>query len=357
MAPLIGNARALSAIQRGLAGGSPPHAWLFAGPAGVGKATLARWLAQALNCENNVVAEPNVGATGPSPPPAVEPCGECTQCVRISRGIHSDVVTITIPPAEDGVQHKDISVEQVREVEQAVSLAPFEGRTRVIIIDPADAMSIGAQNAFLKTLEEPPPNAIFVLIATREEDLLPTVHSRCRRIDFVLVPASEIEDALRERGIEEERARLLSRLAEGRPERALALADDAKRFEKRQELLEEASALGGMGMGDLMDMTERMSRQFRERREAVFDRLSAWLSWWRDVLLVQSGAEDSVANIDLFDRLRSDAEGFERPNVTAFVQALLKCRERLEANVQARIALDAMIVVTPRTREKLTANR
>jgi DNA polymerase-3 subunit delta' len=155
---------------------------------------------------------------------------------------------------------------------------------------------------------------------------------------------------LRERGIEDERARLLSRLAEGRPERGLAFADDAKRFEKRQELLEEASALGGMGMGDLMDMTERMSRQFRERREAVFERLSAWLSWWRDVLLVQSGAEDSAANIDLLERLRSDAQRYEREVVTRFVHAVLKCRERLEANVQARIALDAMAVRAPRER-------
>jgi len=334
--PLIGNPRALAAIQRALASGSPPHAWLFAGPGGVGKASLARWLAQAVNC----VATP--GGT------SAEPCGECAQCTRIARGIHADVVTVTIPPPEDGVQHKDISVEQVREIEQAVALAPFEGRTRVAIIDPADAMSTGAQNAFLKTLEEPPPNAVFVLIANREDALLPTVRSRCRLVDFGLVAAGEIETALRERGTDDDQARLLSRLAEGRPERALALAADAKRLEKRRELLEEASALGGMPMADLMDLTERMARQFREKREAVFDRLSAWLSWWRDVLLVQSGAGDGIANVDLTEVLQLDADRYERADVIAFVQSLTKCRERLEANVQARIALDATLVMAPR---------
>jgi DNA polymerase-3 subunit delta' len=380
--PLIGNPRALAAVQRALASGSPPHAWLFTGPAGVGKAALARWLAQAVNCERTVGAAGGVGARHAEPgqttdgvPPhdpvpdrtisqdasplraAVEPCGECAQCTRIARGIHSDVITITIPPPEDGVQHKDISVDQVREVEQAVALAPFEGRTRVVIIDPADAMSAGAQNAFLKTLEEPPPNAVFVLIARREHDLLPTVRSRCRKIEFGLVPAGEIEGALRERGSDEEQARLLSRLAEGRPERALALVADAKALDKRRDLLEEASALGGMPMADLMDLTDRMARQFREKREAVFERLSAWVSWWRDVLLVQSGAGDGIANIDLADALREDADRHGRTDVTAFVQALVKCRERLEANVQARIALDAMIVLAPRTNEstKLTA--
>ena len=141
MAPLIGNPRAVATVQRALASGSPPHAWLFAGPTGVGKAALARWLAQALNCEQTSVRRDETVA--------VEPCGECAQCTRIARDIHSDVLTVSIPPPEDGVQHKDISVEQVREVEQAVALAPFEGRTRVAIIDPADAMSDGAQYAFL----------------------------------------------------------------------------------------------------------------------------------------------------------------------------------------------------------------
>jgi DNA polymerase-3 subunit delta' len=280
----------------------------------------------------------------------VEPCGECPQCTRIARGIHSDVLFVSIPPSEPNEPlHKDISVEQVREVEQAVSLAPFEGRTRVVVIDPADAMSIGAQNAFLKTLEEPPPNAVFILIATQEDDLLATVRSRCRKIDFGLVAAGDIETALREREIEEKQARLLSRLAEGRPGRALTLVSDPKRLDKRRELLQEASALAAMPMADLMDLTERMARQFRERREAVFDRMGTWLSYWRDVLLVQSGASESIANIDLAELAETDGGHYERAEVIAFVQALMKCRERLEANVQARIALDAMIVAVPRS--------
>jgi DNA polymerase III delta prime subunit len=102
---------------------------------------------------------------GVEPHSTVEPCGSCAQCDRIARGIHADVSTITVLPPEDGVQHKDISVDQIREVEQMVSLAPFEGRRRVVIIDPADDMSIGAQNAFLKTLEDRRLTT-FVLIAS-----------------------------------------------------------------------------------------------------------------------------------------------------------------------------------------------
>jgi DNA polymerase-3 subunit delta' len=378
--PLIGNTRALAAVQRGLASGSPPHAWLFVGPEGVGKAGVARWLAQALNCERNVGGGGGVGArhqddgagtngvrrAGPSsqpgePPDAsplqgavepravVEPCGECAQCDRIERGIHSDVITVSIPaPEPNEPVHKDISVDQVREVERAAALAPFEGRTRVVIIDPADAMSIGAQNAFLKTLEEPPPNTAFVLTATREDRLLETVRSRCRRIEFTLVPLGEIEAALLGRGVEAERARLLARLAGGRPERALELADNPARIEKRREVLAQARELGSLPMADLMDLSERLAARFREDREAVLSRLEEWLGWWRDLVLVQSGAEEAVVNVDLLSGLREDSGRYEPKDVVVFVQALVTCRQRLERNVQARIALDALMVMAPR---------
>jgi DNA polymerase-3 subunit delta' len=377
--PLIGNARAVAAVQRALASASPPHAWLFVGPEGVGKAALARWLAQALNCVANVDAETGAGARlrgdvpasedvrksndagnpanvpdasplhdGVEPRSAVEPCRECTQCDRIARGIHADVSTITILPPENGTQHKDISVDQIREVERAVSLAPFEGRTRVVIIDPADDMSIGAQNAFLKTLEEPPPNTAFVLIATHEDALLQTVCSRCRRIGFTLVPVGEIENALREQGLDGERARLLARLAGGRPGRALVLAQEPARIEKRTEVLKQARELGSMPMADLMDLSERLAARFREDREAVLSRLAEWLGWWRDIVLVQSGAEEGVANVDLLGELREHASNYSRADAVTFVQALRECRRRLEGNVQARIALDAMMVMAPR---------
>jgi DNA polymerase-3 subunit delta' len=353
-APLIGNSRALSAVQRALASASPPHAWLFIGPEGVGKTALARWLAQAMNCERTVEGAPGVGATGPSPlHDDVAPCGECTQCERIGRGIHSDVVTVSIPPPEPNEpQHKDISVDQVREVERAVSLAPFEGRTRVVIIDPADAMSIGAQNAFLKTLEEPPPNAAFVLIATREDRLLETVRSRCRRVEFTLVPVGDIEAGLLARGVDEAQARLLARLAGGRPQRALELAENPSRVEKRREVLAEARELGPMPMADLMDLSERLAGRFRENREAVLSRLDEWLSWWRDLVLVQSGAEEAAVNVDLLDALREDGGRYPAKDVVAFLQALATCRQRLEGNVQARIALDALMVMAPRVNRK-----
>jgi len=373
MWPFIGNERAMAAVQRALAGGSPPHAWLFVGPERVGKGTLARMLAQAVNCER----VPGAGAWAQQPDTTAVSdtvdeahpddsanevqvaaplrgdsiaCGECRQCQRIAKGIHSDVQTVVIEMNEDGTQKKEISVDQVREVERSVALKPYEGRTRVVVIDPADAMSAGAQNAFLKTLEEPPPQVVFVLIATREERLLPTVRSRCRRVELGLAPRAEIEGALSARGADSEKAGLLARLARGRPGWVLAMAADASLLEKRRETLAQASALGEMPMADRFDLAERLSGRFKNDRDAVARLIDDWLGWWRDVMLVQAGAEDGVAHVDMVDELREDARRCLSMEVRGFVQALAECREHLEVNVQARIALDALMVQAPRRR-------
>jgi len=378
---LISNDRAVGAVSRALAGGSPPHAWLFVGPERLGKARLARWLAQALNCERVGVAPagaqhalgasvelPADGFTRSTGVPKAAgaaplqdapdrgdpfvPCGECAACRRIAAGIHADVQTVTVeqaPPEEP--QRKAISVEQLREVQQSAALNPFEGRTRVVIIDPADAMLPPAQNAFLKTLEEPPPNVVFVLIATQDQRLLPTVHSRCRRIEFSLVAAAAIEEALVERGVEPERAHLLARLAGGRAEWALEMAADPANLEARREVLEQAHELGAMAMADRMELAERLADQFRKDRDAVLDRLDGWLGWWRDVMLVSASggaAADGVANVDMLEMIRDDAERCEPAEVVRFVEALRECRQQLEQNVQARLALDALMVQAPR---------
>ncbi|HVP05367.1 MAG TPA: DNA polymerase III subunit delta' [Dehalococcoidia bacterium] len=327
---LIGNERAVRALQAGLAGGAANHAYLFAGPDGTGRAAAAKRLAQALNC------------TGAEPP-----CGECAPCRRIEGGIHADVQTLTIATDAEGAVRKAISVEQVREMEAAVALAPYEGRTRVVVIDPADAMSDGAQNAFLKTLEEPPPNAVFVLIAGNEERLLETVRSRCRRIEFRLVPASEIEAALVAQGVEGERARLLARLSGGRPGWALEAAASPRLLERRNESLGVARELPRLPLADRLDLAEKLSEAFKRDREPVMRQLDEWAGWWRDVLLAASGAGESIANVDETASLQADAGECDRAEVARFVQAIIDTRGYLAENVQSRIALDALMLAVP----------
>ena len=172
---LTGHRRLLELTARAALRGSLPPSLIFAGPEGVGKRLAAIALAQFVNC----------------PAPAVlDACGVCASCSRIARGVHPDV--LLIKPGETG----SIRIEQVRDAIDRSAYRPFEGKRRVVIVDDADAMVPEAQNAMLKTLEEPPAGSTFVLVTARPDVLLPTVRSRCQRLRFGMLAPSEIAAVL-----------------------------------------------------------------------------------------------------------------------------------------------------------------
>jgi len=341
---IIGNDRAVAALERALREGRVAHAYLFAGPERVGKRTLALKLAQALNCDRLVGAG---ASTFGGEERAVEPCSDCAPCRRIAAGFHADVQTVTVEEGEDGAQ-KGIHVSQVRDVERSAALKPFEGRSRFVIIDPADEMNAAAQNAFLKTLEEPPPQVVFVLVTADESRLLPTIRSRCRRLELRLPAVAEVEVALTARAVDPERARLLARLSRGRIGWALEAADDASLLERREELLAQARALASMSVAQRLELAERLAGDFKRRPEALFAALEAWRDWWRDVLLVQAVADDGVANIDRLAELREDAARYGRDGVAAFVRAVGEAGLNLRENAQPRLVLETLLLGAPR---------
>ena len=180
---VIGHRRVLELLARSAARDSLPPSLIFAGPAGTGKRLTATALAQALNCQQPIsTTEPTDAAkpsgTGQQHATSLDACGRCAACARIARGGHPDV--LVLEPGDTG----SIKIEQVREAIDSAAYRPFEGRRRVIIVDDADALVPAAQNALLKTLEEPPPSAVFILITARPDMLLPTVRSRCIRLWF-----------------------------------------------------------------------------------------------------------------------------------------------------------------------------
>jgi DNA polymerase-3 subunit delta' len=171
-----------------------PPSLIFAGPAGVGKRLTAIAVAQALNCQRPSPQAPShqPRAASPEPPaPSIDACGACAACTRIARGVHPDV--LVLEPGDNG----SIRIDQVREVIDRAAYRPFEGRRRVVIIDPADALVAAAQNALLKILEEPPSSSIFILVAPRPDVLLPTVRSRCIRLWFAEGATHQIDEDAR----------------------------------------------------------------------------------------------------------------------------------------------------------------
>src|SRR5258708_805954 len=184
-----GQDRAVRLLRRALSRGQPHHAYLFAGPEGVGKELLARLFAQAANCESD--------------PVDARPCGSCAACAGIARGNFPDVQWI-LPQSElvargklakadlEGAPSREIRVDEVRELARRLSLAPLRGRRKLAILTPAEALNERAQNTLLKTLEEPPPQTTFILVSAQPDQLLATVRSRCARVQLVPLPQAMI---------------------------------------------------------------------------------------------------------------------------------------------------------------------
>src|SRR5688572_23563558 len=215
-------------MSRAIVRGTLPPSLLMAGPAGVGKRRTAVAMAEALNC-----LQPH-----PADGLELDACGECTACRRIGRGVHPDV--IVIEPGESGT----IKIEQVRDVIDKAGFRPFEGRRRVVIVDEADALVVPAQNALLKTLEEPPSASVFVLVSSIPDALLPTVVSRCPRLRFGTLAANDIAGLLmRDHEYPESEARAAAADADGSIGRALsaASADLADARDSARRLLEQAA--------------------------------------------------------------------------------------------------------------------
>ncbi len=207
---IVGHTRVVTLLSNAIARETLPPAMLFAGPAGVGKRRTAIAVAQALNCTAQIVS---VGAT---PGTTVDGCGTCSACVRIARGAHPDV--LVVEPGDSG----SIKIEQIRDVVDRSNYRPFEGRRRAVIVDLADAMGAEAQNALLKTLEEPPSATIFILVTSTPDTLLATVLSRCSRMRFGALSADEVARVLvRDHEYEEKAARAAAADADGSVGRAI----------------------------------------------------------------------------------------------------------------------------------------
>jgi DNA polymerase-3 subunit delta' len=345
---LLGQDEAVRALARAVAAGAPAHAYLFAGPEGSGKRALAIRFAQTLNC--------TAPATGGDPP--LVPCGSCRACRHIVAGTYADVCVVTVGGPCNVPEHdhqrdnsRDIKICQVRALEQRLSRAAFEGRWRVEIVDPADALNAQSADAFLKTLEEPPPNAVLILITAREERLPETVRSRLRRIELRRAPLPAIEALLRERGVREEQAAAVARLSGGCTGWALAAATDPAVLEERAAALDEASRLYVSGLAERFAVAAALAGRWAKDRAAVLRTLDIWMSWWRDVLLSAAGAERGMVNVDRLDPIRAAAIEMQTADAARALRALRDARGQLEENANPRLALEVLMLRLPERRE------
>ncbi len=293
-------------IARAVDRASLPPSLLFVGPDGVGKRLVATAVAQALNCATpfrSVATESSIQEADGLP---VDGCGTCPSCDRILREVHPDVVVVR--PGDNG----SITIDAVRQVVGQAMYRPFEGRRRVVVFDDADRLVPQAQNALLKTLEEPTDSSQFVLVTSRPDTLLATVRSRCQRLTFGQLSPTEVAGVLaRCHGFSEHAARVAAESSGGSVGQALLLASGGL-----TEAREAATALLQIvaGARDVKTRLEGAKALMVGKtpgrgggggqRQTLVRRLRALATILRDAALLASGGDPrAVANTDAFDRL------------------------------------------------------
>ncbi len=324
---LLGQKHLQDALREAARRESLHHAYLFAGPAGMGKQEAALWLARLANCE----AEQEL-----------RPCGECHQCRLIAAGNHPDIAWVT--PSEKSKKGQ-ILIEQAQEVRTAISRRPVLGRRKVTVLAPADELTLEAVNCLLKTLEEPPDYATLVLLASDTANVIPTVLSRCQVVRFKPVPFEDITRFLADQGADPATAERLAMLSGGRPGEALRLLRDPEALAKRERALDWLEAVADAPFVEALRLAGLLRSGAEGESGDVPDTLHWAGAWFRDILALQAGAGwEAVVNRDRMDALDRAARRYPLPQTQAALDAIVRARRYLAGNASAPFVSENLVM-------------
>jgi DNA polymerase-3 subunit delta' len=357
------------APTRGRMASGMTHAWLFTGPPGSGRSLAARAFAAALLCDR-------------------QGCGECPSCRQVAAGAHADLLLVR----PDGLSY---GVKQTRDLVLKAAAAPVYGRWRIVLFEDADRCTEQAANALLKAIEEPSPRTVWLLCAPYADDLPTTIRSRCRLVSLVTPRTSAVTEVLEREGIPAERARAAALAAQGHIGRARRLATDEEAARRRGEVLRVPAHVGSLGealraaaglvkaaaaeadattaeldeperealrrafgegstgkgvatalrggAGALRELEDRQkSRATRLKRDALDRALLDLAGFYRDVLTIQLGASVELANEARGEELWSQAAASGPRDTVRRIGAIMRCRQRLEANVAPLLAVEEL---------------
>ena len=322
---LVGNGWAVDMLKKHVTNGTTRHAYLFAGPPGLGRRSLALRFAQALNCE--------------TPTEAGIPCGQCRDCRQIAAMQYADL-TIVQAEAEGGT----LKVDQIREARRTLTLKPYQAKYRFALFLRFQEANDNAANALLKTLEEAPSYAVLILTADNPEQLLPTIVSRCEVLRLRPLKVEELMKELESRGIESGRAKLIAHISGGRFGYAQRLLEDDALLEWREERLNDLQTLISASRVEKFAYADKLARDKETMRQAVL----VWLSYWRDVMLRTAHASTPLVNVDRNVEIEDLAQRLDLPIARQVVSGLEDVMEKMERNVNSRLLAEVLLLDLPK---------
>jgi len=313
---IIGHDRQKSILQHAIKRHRIAHAYLFSGPDGIGKRLIAVAFGKILLCQ-----------TGNG-------CNQCAACNKVEHGNHPDIHVLDSHGAA-------IKIEQIRNLQKELSLRPLEGKRKICLINGAEQLTTGAANALLKTLEEPQPGTLIILLTSQPEKLLTTIRSRCQNLPFSRLPKLALATILaKELELNDTDATVLAALSEGSFKKALGPNRELY-LEKRQKLIQSLSALSSGSIIPTFSFAEELETE----KEHLFDILDIFQAFYRDLLLLKHNkpAEDLI-NLDLLDFLNSQVKTTTVTSILGKLKALEAARFHLQRNVNRRLALEVMLM-------------
>ncbi len=308
-----GQTAPVSLLKRSLGSGKIAHAYIFEGIEGCGKKKTALALVKAIFCKD------------------ADGCGKCPACRKVAALQHPDLHIVE----PDGAF---IKIDQIRDLQKELSFRPFEASKKVCIMEAAERLNPAAANAFLKTLEEPPGNALLILLTTNSGAVLPTILSRCQRLSFSPLSSELIEEYLRETGVPAESAKVAASLAGGSMKKALEISGEDT-LRKRDQILERISSLSTREIAPLFSLAEELGSD-RDGAAEVLDLLTAF---WRDVMLLQSGGKDPT-NRDILYLLNEEVARSTLEKTMEKIELVSRSRQALQRNVNPRLTLEVLFM-------------
>jgi len=328
---ILGQDRPKQTLDKALRSGRIPNSYLFYGQESIGKKFTAIEVCKALNCETL------------SP---VDSCNKCPSCLKIEKRIHPDLFILEPKKSSPTAREAILKIDEIRELQKKLLYLPYEGNTKVAIINDAECMNPQAANSFLKTLEEPPTKTLIILIASNPHQLLPTVVSRCQGIRFYPLPNEAIKKIIyhhleTETGESQpEEIELRSRRSMGQVSHALE-EDLFKTSQDREELIRLISIVSFKRMDQVFLWTKAKAKQ-TERIQLILDELTRIV---RDIALIKIDPETSVViNKDLTQQLKILALQKTMPALLAMCETIQNTKVAIKSNANSQLALENMLI-------------
>ena len=318
---IIGNDLIKDLFLRAVRTSHVSHGYILSGEDGMGKKMIARSFAKLFLCE-----DPEKGDT---------PCGKCHSCLQFASGNHPDVIYL---------KHEKpnvIGVDDIRNLNEDIIIKPYSSAYKIYIVDEAETMTVAAQNALLKTLEEPPIYAVILLLTTNGANFLQTILSRCVILNLKQIPEEEVERVLREQGIPEKRIQPILKLCRGNIGKAKKMAESDDFSELLHEIMNLMQSIHRMTFEELMAAVGRLSEHRLNIRECLdFIRL-----WYRDVLLFKVTNDINVLVFqESFRDIREVAQKSSFEGIENIMQAIDTATRRLEANVNFELTMELLLM-------------